>query len=97
MKHTGERWNVGEDGDVFADDCVCVATVVQECFEAPQNARLIAAAPDMLAAIKQALDALRCEGEFEHLSRRSSGEQIDAAHDILSEVLAKTERTQEAA
>lgn len=39
------------------------------------------------SAIRKALDALSCEGEYEHMSRRSSGEQIDAAFAILTAAL----------
>jgi len=43
--------------------------------------------PALRPAIEKALRALSCEGEYEHLSRRSSGDQVEAASDILSTAL----------
>lgn len=45
--------------------------------------------PSVLAAeVKRAIDALSCEGEFAHLANKSSGDQIDSAHEILTAAMA---------
>lgn len=52
MPHTKGNWTIGEDGDVFCDDTICIATVVD--FN-KANARLIAAAPLMLKMCRESL------------------------------------------
>lgn len=62
-QHTPGPWLIHSTGDVVAwraDRLVFVASVGQETREA--NARLIAAAPDLLAALDQLSDVARCFG-----------------------------------
>ncbi len=60
-KHTRGPWQIAEPDDgnfktvVFDADMMTVATVPTATFEGDANARLIAAAPDMLAALKELL------------------------------------------
>lgn len=59
MKHTPGPWvayEAGDDGDIYVGDCETSPTyptiVCENCMS--QDARLIAAAPDLLNLIKQA-------------------------------------------
>lgn len=64
-KHTPGEWAVDDDGDVCTDDLErLVATVDWRHVslrdgEAAANARLIAAAPDLLAACEHVRDTIR--------------------------------------
>lgn len=96
-KHTPGPWETSRDAVPAGHVQITVYAAadgqrVATAFREEANARLIAAAPDLLAAMEEALDALRCEGSYEHLSRRSSGEQIDAAHAILRAAICRVER-----
>lgn len=92
-KHTPGPWTIREHPNSGAG--VYIEPGIGEVYGAGRipaaNARLIAAAPELLEAMNAALDALSCEGDYEHLSRRSSGEQIDAAHSLLFAAIAKAE------
>lgn len=59
-KHTPGPWSVREDiGAVFDRDGLPIATGGSESYEEYQaNARLIAAAPELLEACKQAYDVI---------------------------------------
>lgn len=67
-KHTAGPWNVGEEGDVYAEQSACIATVCgapEGITEAGANARLIAAVPELLAALGQLLDRLDFHGNID--------------------------------
>lgn len=64
--------NVGDDYD-GGEAVAQLQGLVEDASKA-----LAAGAPDVRGALQRIRAAARCEGEFEHLSGRSSGEQIDA-------------------
>jgi len=83
-RHTPGPWTIGEDGDVFADDCACVAMIcgaADGIIEAQANAHLIAAAPELLAAATRVV---------EHLSKMENGKWLNnAAGEELKAAIAK--------
>lgn len=69
-KHTPGPWTVGDTPAIVYDDNACevaIATFNQESFEA--NARLIAAAPELLAALEAWVDCEIASQECFKLSR----------------------------
>lgn len=54
-QHTPGPWKVGADGGIVAEDCYRVATVEKSRrLSRDANARLIAAAPGLLVALREA-------------------------------------------
>lgn len=62
MKHTRGPWIVGgnKQCSIFAADDLIAATVSNDDRNGQADARLIAAAPDMLAALKALCDSANC-------------------------------------
>jgi len=85
MTHTPGPWKmpeVGADnrlhvGQVVDDDGVTIAIAYGQCAETVANARLIAAAPDLLALAYQYRDDLRHPPSADSITRRLAA--IDAA------------------
>lgn len=81
----------GEWGRIYASTAQKVVAELLERSEGHPDARLIAAAPELLVACQQAIDFLRHVIDSEHLSLpdRHTQEQARTTEEALSQAIAK--------
>lgn len=98
MKHTSGPWKANDTGAIFGTDGNPIMTCGEYAVrygegteESFANALLIAAAPDLLAACKTALEMLQTEINTAPLERDTQPEQEVAK--ILKSAIAKAKRT----
>ena len=71
MKHTQGKWEVSKHGStvICGDKMICVSGIVsqtkEELYEAKSNIRLIASAPELLEACKEALKYIQGHNDLE--------------------------------
>lgn len=92
-KHTPGPWKMGEDGEVLTDSpnefLVAMSNIHRPQYEA--NARLIAAAPELLEALKDAKETLENAGDEQRRILDARWDAIDILNDVLSRAEGRTD------
>lgn len=92
MSHTPGPWR--QDGRLVIDtrdDAVAMVNVAREVTTAHADARLIAVAPDLLAALRDAQTAFRKIGERRYHTERDAHDIAREADKAISAAIAKAE------